>query len=521
MPQYRTLAVAAAIAIGALSACSADTAEPSRDAATTVPSVQAAAPVTWDDSKEVAITLQGRSVSASGAGVQVKGSTVTIATPGTYRLSGTLDDGHIVVASPADGIVRLVLAGVDIRSANTSPIAIMDADEVDLVLAEGSKNVLTDGAAYVFTDPGTDEPNAAVFSTADLTISGSGSLTVDGNFNDGISSKDGLTVVGGTITVDAVDDGIRGKDHVVVDGGSLTVTAGGDAVKADNAEEPGKGYVTVNAGTLKLVAGGDGVSAATEVLVADGVVDVTAGGGSGRTVAADASAKGLKGTALVSIKAGNISINSADDAVHSDQRVVIEGGKTVIATGDDGVHADGTLQVTGGSVDVTKSYEGFESPSLTFAGGDVRVVSADDGINAAGGIGAGAGARTAGNNTLTISGGRMVVDSGGDGLDVNGSATMTGGTVVVNGPSGRGNSAVDYDGTFNLSGGTLVAAGSSSMLRAPTASGSQGSLLRTFATQAAGTLVHIRSSDGQAVLTFAPTKVFQSILFSRSGGAPI
>jgi hypothetical protein len=172
---------------------------------------------------------------------------------------------------------------------------------------------------------------------------------------------------------------------------------------------------------------------------------------------------------------------------------------------------------------VTGSYEGLESLALTISGGEVQVVSRDDGVNGAGGLDAsgfaapaGAARDTfrAGAPTLTISGGKLVVDAGGDGIDINGSVTMTAGTVIVHGPTARNNAAVDYDGTFAISGGFLVAAGSSGMVQAPSGTSSQRSLLSTFASQAAGTLVHIESLDGADIVTFAPSKAYQSIVVS-------
>ena len=105
------------------------------------------------------------------------------------------------------------------------------------MLADATENTISDGASYVFADPVDDEPNAAIFSASDLTISGNGSLTVEGNYNDGIASKDGLTIAGGSITVSAVDDGIRGKDYVVVEDSVITIDAQGDGLKSDNEED--------------------------------------------------------------------------------------------------------------------------------------------------------------------------------------------------------------------------------------------------------------------------------------------
>ena len=180
----------------------------------------------WDKASAVTITLSGNSAKSSGAGVTISGSTVTITAAGTYRLTGDLD-GQVVVAA-ADAEVTLVLDGVDIASTSTAAIAITDADLAVVVLADGSVNTLSDASSYAEDA----DVNAALFSSADLTIAGKGSLTVTGNGNDGIASKDGLVIESGTITVTAVDDGIRGKDYLIIDGGDIDVTSGGDGLKA-------------------------------------------------------------------------------------------------------------------------------------------------------------------------------------------------------------------------------------------------------------------------------------------------
>lgn len=91
-----------------------------------------------------------------------------------------------------------------------------------------------------------------------------------GNLNDGITSKDGLIIAAGNITVTAVDDGIRGKDYLVVQGGTFTVTAQGDGLKADNAEEAGQGYIAIAAGKFTITSGGDAIQAETNVTIQEG-----------------------------------------------------------------------------------------------------------------------------------------------------------------------------------------------------------------------------------------------------------
>ncbi|MFN8020344.1 MAG: carbohydrate-binding domain-containing protein [Acidimicrobiales bacterium] len=383
---------------GATTDTATDTATATATALTTG---STAADATWDETTEVLITLSGDRADASNDtadAVDIDGTTVEIEAPGTYRITGTLADGNIEIDAEVDGLVRVVLDGVDIASSTTAPLSISKATDTVIVLADGSTNVLTDPASYVYPDAATDEPNAALFADDPLTITGSGSLEVNADFGDAIAGRDTVLIDGGTITVHAVDDGIRGNDALQITGGTITVDAGGDGLKSDT-----------------------------------------------------------------------------------------------------------SLTVAGGTIDVQQSYEGLEAPAITIAGGTVSVVSSDDGINAA---------SDSGTPTLTITGGDVTVHADGDGLDVNGSITMTGGTVVVDGPTENMNGAIDYDQTFEISGGVIVATGSSGMAMAPSSDSAQLSLLATFGTQAAGTTVSVVASDGAVIASVTPTKQFSSIAVS-------
>ena len=185
----------------------------------------------WDSSSVVPIVLDRDSISVQGTGATADGSTVTIGSAGTYSISGSLADGQIIVNTEDEGVVRLILNGVDVNNSTGAAINVTGADKVVIVLADNTDNYVSDGDTYTLMDPETDEPNAAIFSSADLTLSGTGSLTVDGSYNDGIASKDGLIIAGGTLTVHAVDDGIRGKDYLIVQGSKITVDAGADGLK--------------------------------------------------------------------------------------------------------------------------------------------------------------------------------------------------------------------------------------------------------------------------------------------------
>lgn len=496
---------------------------------------EGAADAAVDSAAAAQITLNGDSITVDGAGVTVDGSTATITAAGAYSIRGSLADGQIIVDTSDEKPVQLILNGADISSAASAPIYVVNAKEVVILLVDGTENAVSDAATYVYADPADDEPNAAIFSKADLTIAGSGSLTVTGNYNDGIASKDGLVIGGGAITVNAVDDGIRGKDYLVIEDGSVTVNAGGDGLKSDNEEDAAKGYIAVENGVIDVTAGGDAISAQSDVLIRDGRFTLTSGGGSSARISADTSAKGIKGLVSVTVDGGVFTIDSADDAIHSNDSLTINGGDFTLATDDDALHADASLTINDGIIRITQSYEGIESASITINGGDISLVSSDDGINVANGndgSGMGQGMQPGGrpgrggaasqqtftytgSNYLYIHGGVIVVEAGGDGIDVNGAIEMTDGLVIVNGPVENMNGALDYDGGFTISGGTLVAAGSAGMAQAPGAYSSQNSLLLNFPSALpVGTVIHIENGDGDDLLTMAPLKTFQSLVFS-------
>jgi len=496
--------------------------------ATTIPQAVVTLPaddLTINATDIVPIELNGASITANNAGVQVNGATATITAAGTYQLQGKLTDGQIIVDTDDAEPVKLVLNGVTLANSKSAPLFIKNADKTIILLADNSENFISDASEYVYENADQDEPNAALFSDTDLTIHGNGTLTVQANFNDGIASKDGLVIDGGNISVTAANDGIRGKDYLVVQNGALTVNAGGDALKADNDEDADKGYIAIENGEFKLTAGGDGMAAESDVTIAAGKFALTTGGGSKAQLGEDDSAKGIKTGAQLVIDGGAFAIDAADDALHSNDALTINNGEITIATGDDAIHADRTLEINAGKIDITQSREGIEGMVITINGGDIQVVSSDDGINAvdpdAGDTGGRPGGRNQDFSTYTgkvflyIHGGNIAVDAAGDGLDANGAIQMTNGLVIVNGPTERMNGALDFDAAFNITGGTLIAAGSSGMAQTAGDAASQNSILVYFGkTLPGGTLIHIQNSAGKNLLTFAPTKDFQSLAFS-------
>lgn len=478
----------------------------------------------WESSSVIDITFDGVSIATTSDAVSIAGSVATITRAGNYRVSGSLTNGQLIVNTTDEATVRIILNNATMACATNAPISVEAADKVVLVLADNTHNTITDGSAYVFTSADVDEPNAAIYSKADMTIFGQGALTVNANYNDAITSTDGLIIKSGNITVTATDDGIRGKDYLIVKSGTLNITSTGDGLKSDNSDDLTKGYITIEQGTIKITSGGDAITAQKNVAIADGVFTLTSGGGSSKTITSTtASCKAIKSVVLTTISGGVFTISSADDAIHSNSSVVIDGGTFAISSGDDGVHADSTLTINGGDLAISKSYEGIESAIITVTGGTTRIIASDDGLNVAGGAdGSSTNGRPGQNNFATASGnyylymkgGYIYMNVGGDGVDVNGSAQMSGGTIVVNGPTDNGNGPMDYDGTFTISGGMLVAVGSSGMAQIPGTSSSQASVLFTFSSKTANTMFHMQASDGTNVLTFVPIKSYQSVAFS-------
>ncbi|MBO3724060.1 carbohydrate-binding domain-containing protein [Actinomyces bowdenii] len=383
---------------------------------------------TVDASGATTIALSGTAATVQGEGASAEGSMVTITEAGTYVVSGQTSNGRIVVAAPG-AQVRIVLDGASITSSDGPAIDIQDAGEAIVVLAEGSTNALADGAVYA--DTSSEAPTAALFSSDTLTLTGTGSLSVTGSHRDGISSKNGLIITGGTtIEVTAADDGLRGKDYVAISSGRLTINAGGDAVKSSEDTDETKGFVSLGEAWLTLVSGDDGITAATDVTVAGTTLEITAGGGQAAAVPQEDPGTGAQ------------SGEESQDAAPSPK----------------GISAGVSYTQDSGTLTLNTADEGLQAPFVTISGGELSVTSGDDGINASNGDHVIEGHESADSESddgsvLTISGGAVQVGyAASDGIDSNGSAHVTGGRVVIGGSTGSMDGAIDANGATTLVG---------------------------------------------------------------------
>ena len=413
-------------------------------------------------------------------GVKVSGSTVTITEAGTYVLSGTLTDGQIIIDVGDEDDVRLVLENASITCTTTAPIYAKNADKVIISLPENTESTVTD--TVTGTD-GNDALTAAIFAKCDLSVNGTGTLNVNANANDGITSEDKLKITGGVLNITSADDGLVGKDAVLIKDGTVHITASGIGIKSTKSEAD-KGYVYIGGGTVNITAEQDGIQAETSVLISAGEVNVTAGGGANgeqktgnamfggaqsTTTDETLSTKGIKAEAALDITGGTVTVDSADDSLHSNDSMTVSGGGITVKSGDDGLNAAGS------SVD--------------------------------GGFG------TAGADTLTVNGGTLTVNASGDGLDSNGALTINGGTVYVSGPTGDGNGTFDCDGVFTINGGVVLGTGSSGMLKTPTTDSEQNTI-SVSCTGSAGDTVEVKGADGNTLVSAVAPKNFTNVMFS-------
>lgn len=498
---------------------------------------------TYDENEAVLISLQGETATASSNSVQISGSTVMITEEATYVLSGRLTGMVIIDADKSDKI-QLVLNGVDITSETSAAIYIKKADKVFLTLADGTENSLANGGTFEAIDE--NNIDATLFAKDDLTLNGSGTLTVTSPVGHGITCKDDLVITGGTYTVSTASHGLQAKDSIRIMGETtLTVTAGKDALHCENDDDAEEGFIYLSGGSYTLQAEGDGISAGNSLCILGGSFDILAGGGSvngaqhasegwggymgGRPGRASSesseestSMKGIKSASNLTISGGTFVIDSADDGVHSNADIRITGGDFTIATGDDGMHADENLTVTDGSIDITESYEGLEALHLTISGGVICIVSTDDGLNAAGGTDAsGMGGRdgmmgggmASSNGTIVISGGDIYINASGDGIDANGTLEISGGHTVVVGPTQGDTATLDFDKTGTITGGTFIGTGASMMAQTFTSS-TQGVISLSVGNQSAGTQITLTDASGNVLVDYAPELPFQIVILS-------
>ena len=493
-------------------------------------------------SEAVKITLNKTTATVSGSGAKADGSTITITEEGVYVVSGTLEDGQIIVDASDSDKVQIVLNGVNINCETNAAIYVREADKVFITLAENSSNTLGGGNEYTQIDDNTVD--GVIFSKSDLVCNGTGSLTIEADYKHGIVSKDDLVITGGTYKITAADNGITAKDQLKILDGSFDIDAANSAVKAKNTDDTELGNIYIAGGVFTVKAEQDGFHATGSIVVDDGTITVNSGDDGfhaeldtvihGGTILVEKSNEGLEGKRVV-VNGGDITINASDDGINAansgdDGANAINPGANAAGSGDDDSNAassndDSSAVVNSGDDgSISGAADGKEPPQMppdTENGSDMQPSQDFDPGNAPsdgdapqkmqGGPGGG------GNSELyiKITGGTLTVSADGDGLDSNGGLLVTGGTTIVYGPTSDGDSALDYDGSAIVSGGILAAIGSAGMVESFDEASTQPVITYYCTeTQSADTTITLTDSDGSALFTVTPEKTYASIVLT-------
>lgn len=442
----------------------------------------------------------GTEITVEGQGAEVSNNKVTITKAGTYSVSGKVEDGQIIVNAGDEDKVYLILNGADINCSNSAPIYVKNAKKAILSLADGTENNITDGETYVFEDESSNDPNAAIFSKDAMTIIGTGKLTVNANYNNGIASKDDLKIQSGNIVVNAKNNGIKGKDCINVTDGNITINSEGDGMKADNTTDETKGYVYIEGGKINITSGQDGIQAETELLIADGEITIKTGGGSENSTKSnkapnqkpDGMTKGERPTmpdgkiqggpptlpdgqtqggqppelpygqaqgerpempqdmqqppsnqdTNTNSNTGTSTNTSTDEstsmkALKATTNIIIDGGTFNIDSEDDSIHSNANAIINGGTFEIASGDDGIHSDTqLDINGGTINISKSYEGIES---------------TTININDGSIHVVASDDGINAAGGNDVS----TETGMAGNDKFSSSGDGLINIAGGYL------------------------------------------------------------------
>lgn len=475
-----------------------------------------------NETADTNILLNGDKVEIDGVGAEYDGKTLLINRPGVFSLKGKLDNSRILVNAKGEDIV-LILDGVEVHCSDTAPLYVYNASSVTLLLNGTSVNKFSDGAnysfGYDFCSEVDGDPNATIYSKDDLIIRGTGTLTVEANYNNGITSKDELSIINTTVNVKAKDNGINGKDSLTITNSDITVDAGKDAIRSTQDADSSLGWIQITDSNITVSALADGIQAETAVSLNNSSVYIKTLGKADKNenLAESSSSKGIKvANGYLLVDGGNVLIDSADDSMNVTGDVMFANGNVTMSSGDEAVHSDNAILVNGGMIVITASNEGFEGKTVEVNGGEVYITAKDDGINTIGEYDDTNESKNIfevqSDAYIAINGGKTVIDASGDGLDSNGNIYMTAGTLIVNGPENGGNGAIDYAGDFYLSGGTLVAGCAAGMAQAPD-NATQNTLALNFGNMLSkGTCITVEGTDES--FTFCLSKNAECVILS-------
>ena len=440
--------------------------------------------LTWDSSGEKTIDLANPTATD---GVSVENGTITITSGGTYRITGEYS-GQVKIEAAKTDTVRLVLDNAKITNSTGAAINVVSAAEAIIYTAAGTTNTVADEANYTAT--GDDDPDAAIYSTANLTLTGEGSLSVEGAYEEGIHTTGGLVIASGTLEVNAANTGIKGKDYVDITGGIVNVTAAQDGIKSTNTDDESMGFTRLSAGSVTVSAGDDGLKAPHTLEISGGTLNI------------EKSNEGIEAQ-YINILDGDVTVNSTDDGINASLK---DSSSDTSSDTTSGTATTGqqTQQNQNGQVQQAPAGGGAApggSQGSTGQNQNMPQPPTDGAMP-----GGGSGTFEVVDAAINISGGTVTVNAEGDGIDSNGTATFSGGTVTVNGPAAGGNNALDSNGDLLLNGGTVTAGSTADMFEAPSSASTSGYLKITDSSALTqGSTVQVTDSSGTVVANYKIT----------------
>lgn len=398
------------------------------------------------------IQLNGSSAVCESNAVEIEEGTITIKDEGTYVITGTLEDGQIVVESEETDKTQLVLKEASIHSETSAAIYIKQSDKVFITLEAGTENSLSNGGTFENIDE--NEIDGVIFSKSDLTLNGAGSLNIESAGGHGIVSKDDLKITDGDYSINAATHGLSANDMLGIGGGVFSIVSGEDSIHCDT-------NIWIENGTFEISAGDDAVHA-DETLVVCG---------------------------------GNIHISDSYEGLEA-LDIQITGGDISITASDDGLNAAGGTDQSG--------FGGMGNDAFGRPGGHPNK-----------GQGGGPGGMQSGSSdgSIVITGGTLYIKASGDGIDANGTLEITGGVITVCGPTQGDTATLDYDVSGIITGGTFIGTGARNMAQT-FSDAEQGVIAVSVGNQQAGTEITLEDSSGNTIISHAPELSFGVVILS-------
>ncbi len=481
------------------------------------------AQTSYDESQASQITLTDQTATVTGQGASFSDQTLTITQAGTYVLTGSGKNIKLVVEAADTDQVHLVFQNLTLEREGTL-LQVNKAQEVVISLAEGSQNALTESQA---SDD--EEVKATIHSQVPLTLNGTGNLTLTALTKNALEVEDDLKLLGGTYTVKAANHGFKAEGALAIEAATLTIEAGKDGLHAEHDEMIERANISLNPTQLSIAATEDGVDAGNELTIKGGTITVSQ------------SEEGLEARVIRQL-GGDVTIKSSDDGVNasagssnktSDTSATSKTSETSTtsntadtsssasqATSDSATATTSASQATADSAAGSKADQDNKDKNATPPSppaGQAPPQGSQPPQNGQGPGGMPPGGQEESDPSLQIilEGGTLTIDAEGDGIDSNGTVTISGGSLVVNGSVQGGNGPLDAAGDITITGGTVWALGTSDMLQGFAQGSTQASITANIAGTAGQTLI-ILDANGKEVARQTASKDFQAVIMSSA-----